>query len=262
MRTKRIAYVCILLLFTTTAYNNCSKTQFGTAQDNNESLDDGRVQEVLEKCEEHRRNGTLQSTTPHIVFDPSKQETGRNEVCLFEQNGNGAEHNGFQAARHDQKRYLQLPAGAELCDLEFEMQTQTFTYDDMFYLSMNGTVISSSNASAVKDLPVKKLKVAGKSISIYQYNWASLFEKPFQNEEKDDYCLGRSQGFADCQWPKTQQTGGFKLEFEPELLVRLGLKSEQSTHELMFTVTGDDDNIKDCAHSGFEFDLKASYYIP
>ncbi len=248
---------------------NCAKTSFSNSgqalNDSNEALDSGRDPEVITKnCALSRDNGTLVRRDEVLTFDRTHTEVQNNRACAFGQDGNLSTGPETQRARYEQRRLLELPAGAELCDLELELVANNFRYDDMFYFALNGHVVSSNNKSAMVDLRRYPLKLTdGKSVSAPRYDWSGLVDKRFSNDggESNNFCLGEQEGLSNCQWPRTEQTGSFRLSFAPEILIHLGAKSSGSQHELMFAVTGDDDPNVDCAHSGFNLNVSATYYV-
>lgn len=218
---------------------------------------------IAKKCKKLKNSGALRSLTKTIRFDDTKQESGRTQVCLFNQDGNLGKKNDFQQARYEQYRSFELPENAELCDLTMEMDRQSLKYDDMFYMSFNGVVIASNAGNDVKGLDTYPLNVSSEQVLVpgYSYEWEKIVGSPFNNNGGTDYCLGSEQDLAECQWPKTEKNGDFIFNYHPELLIALGAKSNDHKHELMFAITGDNDPNIDCYHEDIEFELKATYYI-
>lgn len=247
------------------SFLNCSKTEFSSVESSNKLGEPDGPKDptaILKACETAKKNGTLIQKNIKVAFENSKQDSGRSQVCLFGQDGNLSKQNGFQRARYEQVRLVQIPTNAELCDLDFSMKAQSFTFDDMFFFTLNGRVLSSSNETSMESLVQEPLQLSsGQLLPTHLYSWNGVVNKPFNNEVTDNYCLGKKEGLSSCQWPKTQETGTFKLEYSPEILVHLGTKAADSSHELMFAVTGDNDESVDCSHSGFDLDINVAYYV-
>lgn len=219
--------------------------------------------EILKNCEDAQAKGYMEAPmTVTIVFADTRQESGRSQVCEFNKNGNIGMINDFLTARYEQVQQLQLPQGADLCDLEFSMDIQQLKYDDIFYLTLNDRVLASNHRASVEQLEVESIDLpGGAEVPLYNYAWGNLVEFPFNNGNLHDYCFGQSEGFANCMWPETQKTGDFQIEYDHDLLIHMGAKSRDHNHQLKFVVTGDNDPSSDCYHEKFQFVLKATYYI-
>jgi len=272
----RIQFVVLSVLVVSLlniGFLNCARAKFSSsAQKSGNSVlggpDDIRDPNVILKtCQSHQAAGTLLTQDDLIRFEATHTELGVNNACPFGQGDNlmnYKEVDSRERARYEQRRTMSLPDGAELCDLDIELQTaNSFKYDDMFYFSLNGRMLSSSNKTAMVDLPKESILLEnGQTLETRLYRWSDIVNKAFDNDATgNNYCIGQKEGLSSCSWPMTQQTGSFRLKYAPEILVHFGAKAHDSHHELMFAVTGDNDPDKDCAHTGFNLKMKASYYI-
>ncbi len=219
--------------------------------------------EILKNCEDAQTKGYMEEPmTVTIVFADTKVESGRSEVCEFNENGNLHMDNDFLMARYEQVKALELPEGADLCDLEFSMDIQQLKYDDIFYLTLNDRVLASNHRATVEGLEAESIDLPdGSLVPLYKYDWESLVGQPFHNGNLDDFCFGEQEGYAQCQWPETEQTGDFFIEYDRDLLVHMGAKSKNHQHAIQFVVTGDDNPAIDCYHEEFSFVLRATYYL-
>ncbi|MCB0408110.1 MAG: hypothetical protein KDD34_07905, partial [Bdellovibrionales bacterium] len=173
-------------------------------------------------------------------------------------------------ARHEQLRSIQLPDNAELCDLNIDMISQSFYYDDIIFLSLNGIILASNHKAAL-EYNLNKIPITigsqNTGVLLYEYDWSRLVGKPFSNSSTDpqkklvDYCAGTDLQGSTCIMPYTQQQSNLDLSYDPELLIHIGARSPNSVHTFNFSVTGDNDETTDCYHSGFEFDVQAKYYV-
>lgn len=262
-RSYLIAIFGLTTLSVASPFNNCSNVDFGAGVDSQVALDDTTeddVDDVIRNCENLKLKGQLLQASREVVFEDSKIETGRAQVCLFDQNGNMAMLNNEMRARHEQYVKVNLPAGAVICDVKMQTQLQKFKYDDAFFFTLNDHILASNNRTAVNSRLVSEpaLINGATALSLYKYDWSRLITHTFPSNA-DDFCLGQEQGLAECSWPLTEQNGNIDFEFHPEILIRLGLKASEP--KFGFIVSGDNDPNIDCYHERLEFTLDFEYYI-
>ncbi len=220
--------------------------------------------EILENCRNAKATSRLQVLNENVVFADTRVESGRAQVCEWNVNDNLDKVNDKNQARYEQNHRLGLPEKAVVCDVKMTVQRQRIVYDDVFLLSYNGRLIASNDNTAVMSHLTPEAAVAasnGQSVDLFKADWLQFRGSPFQNSDRDDYCLGKEQGLGSCQWPLTQIEGDFAFEFAPELLVDIGKRESPTNQVLGFSVTGDNDAASDCYHSPINFDVKVEYYI-
>lgn len=220
------------------------------------------IEQAKVQCDNARRLNQLRTSNQKIVFDDTRIESGRSNVCLFEVGNNLAMRDTRMQARYEQYRTLNLPANAVVCDLNMTTPLQRFRYDDVFVFTYNNRVLATNNRSALfQSRPEATLQVmnAG-NVPVYNYDWLSLRTRAFQNVA-DDYCLGASQGAASCRWPVTEQNGNIQFDFDQQLLIALGLVAPSNNQQFGFIITGDNDPSLDCYHERLEFDMTVEYYL-
>lgn len=267
---KMYLYLLIIGAITALGYQNCSNKSFSQREDSAlgvVGLYSNDITEVVTQiqtnCENARQQNQLRVHNQKIQFEDTKIESGRNEVCLFGQDGNDDIRNTYMQARYEQTQNVNLPAGAVICDLEMTTSVQGFRYDDVFVLTYNNRVLATNNKSALMmSQPEAQLKIASQqNVPIYKYDWPSLRGLPFQNIE-DDYCVGENQNLSSCRWPVTERPGSIFFDFDQRLLIALGLQNKPENQKFGFIITGDNDLSLDCYHEKLEFNMNVQYYIP
>ncbi|MGE4130175.1 MAG: hypothetical protein AB7F86_00975 [Bdellovibrionales bacterium] len=218
---------------------------------------------VIQNCALAQAMGSVLTSTQSIVFEDTKVETGRAQVCEWEVGDNLSKQDGTLRARYEQTAALNLPAGAVVCDVQMQTPLQKFQYDDVFFLTFNNRILASNDMTAVNRLtPEGKIQADGKMMDLYQYDWLGIRTAPFQNNTREDYCLGATDGISSCTWPLTEQAGDIIFQFHPELFIRLGLADSVTNQKFGFIITGDNDPSTDCYHEKLEFSMTVKYYIP
>ncbi len=167
-------------------------------------------------------------------------------------------------ARYAQNRHISLPANAVICDMAIESQEQDFSYDDIFFLSMNDYIVASNHKKEIKEVIAPEVvnhRRTNRNVSLYKYDWHKVRNTNFDNEA-NDFCLGGDENLSTCKWPVTEEFGKIKLQFDSELLIRLGAKAVGSPQTLSFVVTGDNNPKIDCYHQELDLNLEIKYFIP
>lgn len=234
------------------------------------TADDHRVDQYIKTCGDLTASGKILVKSQRIRFDDTKTESGRDKVCEFgtkaspEYNGNLTKKDGRLRARYTQDRQIDLPANAVICDMKIESKEQDFRYDDAFFLSMNNYILASNHKKEIKEVIAPEVishRRTNKNVSLFKYDWLKVRNTTFDNVA-NDFCLGNDEDLSSCQWPITEEYGKIKLEFDSELLIRLGSKSVDSKQALSFVVTGDNNPDLDCYHQELDLDLEIKYFIP
>lgn len=230
------------------------------------------VQNILTNCRTAASENKLLVLNQKVNFEDSRIETGKKQICEFASHGaspgetadgNLVMHDSYMQSRYEQFRKLNLPTNAVLCDIEMKNDLQSFRYDDVFFFTFNGFLLASNNKSAVKERlsPISK-KIAENSFTdIYNYNWKALRTARFENIA-DDYCVGASEGLAECSWPVSEKSGSIKFSFAQPLLISMSASRSAQNQEFSFVITGDNDPDLDCYHQKLEFSMAVKYYIP
>lgn len=225
---------------------------------------------ISQNCASLAAQQRLLTHQQEIVFEDTRLHSGNSWVCDSDQNrrweglGNLEPYrNDYMQTRYEQVRRIQLPANAELCDLEIVMDQQRLKYDDMFYLSMNGVLLATNHGNSVSNLESTAALVGSENtgVILHRYDWSRLVGKLFSNNTQVPYCLGSSQGLSQCQWPESERSGNFLLDYNNELLINIGARAVANEHALRFVITGDNDPEIDCYHERFDFKVVAKYYI-
>ncbi|MES2854834.1 MAG: hypothetical protein V4692_03170 [Bdellovibrionota bacterium] len=272
MRNKSTVYslFAITFLVFVLSFNNCSQVSFSTKP--NEKIGDlgepgpnptpPPANEAIANCQQAAAQNALLSSTQNIVFEDTRVESGRAQVCLFNQDGNLGMANDVIQARYEQGKTIALPDGAVLCGMEMQTDVQSVKYDDIFFLTFNGYIIASNHKAAAQRTAPEAITVNSQLVGIYPYDWASTRGAVFVNGQMSDYCLGVGEGLSTCQWPETEVTGQIKFDLAPELLITLGVKKTSDKQTIGFITTGDNNPADDCYHQRLELKMKAFYYLP
>tara|TARA_B110001454_G_scaffold28073_1_gene27462 strand:+ start:64528 stop:65313 length:786 start_codon:yes stop_codon:yes gene_type:complete len=228
------------------------------------------VEQQIKNCRSLLSSGKLQTKTQTIRFEDTRTESGRQKVCEFSQDENKPYKenltvlNDYLRARYTQTSTISIPSGAVICDMDIESPEQNFNYDDIFFLSFNDQILASNHSKQIKEVIAAENIVhsgTGRNLAFYKYDWVKMRNTYFQNEV-NDFCLGAEQGLSECQWPVTQEFGKIKLNFDSEILTRLGAKSKDTKQVLSFVITGDNDPDSDCYHERLDLNLEVKYYVP
>jgi hypothetical protein len=207
------------------------------------------VQPVKEACA-----GTMRETVVPIVFrDPAETAADPLNVCRFDQGDNIGQVNDHFSARVEQNVDFALPSGAKICNMQFEFNEQTITYDDHIFFVFDDSLIMASSPFETY-LPYAD--------GIFNWNWAAVSGQPwkFGNETSYSYCLGEKEGLSSCRFPQTQMQGAMKLDFNPALFQAITARNlNRPVHQFKFVTMGDNDPHVDCRHSTFSFNVKVRW---
>lgn len=177
-------------------------------------------------------------------------------TCDFGNQGNLGRINRVNTARAEQVVLLNLPADADLCEIEFAPSTQSMKYDDEILLTLNHVVVASSS-----DFSSLFQVVDG----FVRYDWSRLVNTVQLKSlgPQSNYCAGRASGEGSCSIPKTETLGTMSLTLAPDLLKRMWIADKASRESgvkpfVSFITLGDNDT-NDCRHDGFALDITLKY---
>ncbi len=228
------------------------------------------IEQQIKNCRSLAASGKLQIKKQSIRFEDTRTESGRSKVCEFSRDENQSflenltQLNEYLRARYTQTSTIDIPAGAVICDMDIESPEQNFNYDDIFFLSFNNQILASNHSKQIKEVISAETIVhsgTGRNLAFYEYDWLKVRNTMFKNVV-NDFCLGGEQGLSNCQWPVTQEFGKIKLNFDSEILTRLGARAIGTKQVLSFVITGDNDPDSDCYHQRLDLNLEVKYYIP
>lgn len=191
-------------------------------------------------------NAARLKTQTHPLSFP-KPATG----CAWNQDGNLGLRNSYFQARTEQVAQMQLPSNSVICDLRFRFANQPYYYDDQFLMTFNGAVMASSyNFGTLLD----------STGMIQTYDWTRLVGRSWGSAPEQTYCAGQAQGLATCSFPMTSTTGTISLDYAPELIHGVVVRSlNQPIHEIRWITTGDNDDAIDCRHEPVDLEVDVTY---
>jgi hypothetical protein len=243
------------------AFQNCSKVDFSTPV-SSLSSDDETIEDVIANCEEAGSRGLLKTMTQQIVFADSTAQTG--SVCQWNSGDNLPERNGFVQSRIEERKSIQLPAGATICDATFQFKTGPFKYDDFFFFTINDHVVATDASWAKDHFETSRMDLASAGfVTLSAWNWskiAGLDSADNNTSSAYNYCIGAAEGLSSCSWPATEQTGTIRMDFDPRLVAALTFQhAKTSSIDFSFITTGDNDPNKDCRHGEVSFTTTVKY---
>lgn len=285
-QSRGMSVTVLILAALLFAFQNCSQVAFdssrsesskssGTSDDTSKNGgNDGdatvvllppppTVDQAIKNCMDASIQNRLVTTDQIVLFEDTKVETGRTQVCEFGKGDNLDIKDGELRARYEQIRALNLPTNAIICDIEMATPLQKFRYDDIFFLTFNNRILATNSKSEMfmRLAPEFSVRLSNnKDVLVYQYEWLKMRTAPFSNVA-NDYCLGKDESGLRCEWPITEQSGNLIFAFSPELLIAIGLKGTATNQKFGFIITGDNDRDIDCYHEKLSFTMKVKYYL-
>lgn len=163
--------------------------------------------------------------------------------CPWSTAGNLERRNEHNQARVEEVREVELPRGSELCDLTVASEPgQQVWFDDHILLALDDVVlVAGGSGLRFDELPVQD--------GAPRYDWAALRGQPFVDRYAPYTCLGD----ADCQVPRTEETGPLDVSVPAS---EIAGRVAGDTFELRLVTFGDDDE-DDCAHAEVTLDVTA-----
>jgi hypothetical protein len=197
--------------------------------------------EVQKACAER----PLQRTTYPISFPKETRD------CPWNTGDNLGFRDLYFQTRIEQQSGFTLPAGAIICDMTFNWNTNDFYYDDEFIFGFDGLVLASSFTFSGHFPQVGYFQ---------RYNWSVLLGDAWVNYDQRPYCAGADRGTGMCSWPDTSVNGPFRVRFDDALIQELTSHTNTTrSHTFNFITTGDDNPTTDCKHEPVDFDVDVTY---
>ena len=167
--------------------------------------------------------------------------------CPFDQGDNLSQDSAIFAARVEQSAQFELPNNAELCGFSLSGGDEQFYYDDELMLLMNdvpliGSVNFASQFELIEGLP--------------RYDWLRIRGKTPDEIGEEVTCL---DGATECQIPGTESNGELRVSFDEITNGRLVGTSDRGDYQFKVVVTGDNDDDRDCSHSGLTLQVRYDY---
>ncbi len=176
-------------------------------------------------------------------------------TCRWNQDGNlGKRQRHFQA-RIEQKKNLNLPAGAIICDAQFDFVQQDFFYDDHFLLTFNDSVIAASYD--FRD----QLEVGYSGLLLYDWSRLAGTDLDFNSDREQVFCPVIPGFEADCSFPGHEEQGVINLKYDSEYIKSIMSNGVPENHFFKMVSLGDN-NSGDCEHSEVSFDITVKYAMP
>ncbi len=177
-------------------------------------------------------------------------------ACGWGQNDNLTRSGGRVRARVEQMAELSLPAGSVLCSLQLQVQENTMTYDDHFYLNLNGNVLLASFVGITQNLLEQDGLKAYDWMRARDYRWPDS-----RSNQTPAYCLGRqTTDTANCFVPETERAGQMRLTLGAAEAAKLSAIAFNQQKAVFSMVTvGDDDTRDDCFHTAININVTAAF---
>ena len=172
------------------------------------------------------------------------------DSCDFDNGINLERRNGHIQAVIEQKTQLTVPSNRSVvCGINLTTQSAVLTYDDLLLLTVEDTIVLSSNQSYFSALDTEG--------DAYIWDFDRVRGMAVDSFTTDPYCLGTTAG--DCELPETDTNGVMKVEFFPEDFAAIAAKySGRDVWNFGLVTTGDNDD-NDCMHSDFSLSYQLSY---
>lgn len=169
--------------------------------------------------------------------------------CAWNQNGNLGRVDGHLQARFEEKKNVSLPANAVLCELGIRSKTDSFQYDDTFFLTFDKYILISSNSNVMPEFQKEK------SLSVW--NFDDIKGERHDFNRSGSYCLGEDA--STCTVPQHDQRGGLSLTIDTETLSDLALSLQNKTSYDVGAVTTGDNDDGDCEHTDLTLEVTLKY---
>lgn len=173
-----------------------------------------------------------------------------NQTCQWGEDGNLETRDGYFQARIHQEEFLNLPAGAVICEASFDFEEQDFLYDDHFMLLFNSSVIAAS-------YDFEKQFTAG-NFGLLDYHWEQMAGMKWNSSKETIYCPQIPGMQANCSFPGHDQQGLINLHYSEQYIRAIMSNGIPQNHSFSLVSIGDNDQ-KDCEHSDVTFTVKFKY---
>jgi hypothetical protein len=263
---KKYFLPVMVAALTILSFQNCSDVSFQTS--NNGKLDGGPTGDQIETVNRLCNNAgaSLKTMTFNITFKNPSAEATKLPVCQWDTDGNISRHDQYVTARYEQRMPVTLPANSNICGATFNFPTQEIQYDDQFFFIFNNKIVASNASFVIDNGRIQKANYnlgGGKIVSVPDYNWANMVDTKwpagFNDTDAYNFCLGKNENLGVCNWPITERNGDINMAFDPSLMRAVGLDGKDSTHEIGFIMTGDNDDSTDCQHKPLSFSVTVQY---
>lgn len=204
--------------------------------------EDDDIDVINKKC----NNSTPQVATVALSFPKP------NETCAFGVGDNLPINDMHLTARIEQKRSLNLPVGAVICDAQFTFVEQPWKYDDHFLVLFNKSVIAASYDFSVTNTLQKK------NFGLLEYDWMKIAGMVWNPANEAIFCPNIAGGTSNCSFPDTDVGGAIELEYDSKFIRSIMTNGIPSNHSFSVVSVGDNDP-QDCEHSDLEFTVQVKY---
>jgi hypothetical protein len=204
-------------------------------------------------------------TTPDQVEQRCSQSTVKTQSiqvsfedpvasCAWNMNGNLGPRDGWFQARTEQDLSFELPASSSICGVEFDFDRQSFYFDDVFMMALDGYILS-----AAYDFR----GILESSNELLKYDWSRIAGYQWGGNDSPGngvFCAGQETGDGVCSWPATQVEGDISMRYSPAIIQKItALTAGAAQHKFSFITTGDNDSGIDCRHKPVQFSVVVKY---
>ncbi len=213
-----------------------STTTTGVRRGNTQGLSPEELARIVSQCQSTPNKTVIQT----ITFPENKN-------CSWNQSGNLGRKDRYLQAVEIQSATIELPQQSQLCGLEVASAATTLHYDDFLLLTINDSILLSSNQQIINGLGTS-------GTGTYEWDFARI-RGIAVNFGSPAYCAGASS----CQVPVTDVPGKFQFAIDPTRLEAIAEKVV-GLHQFDFALiaTGDNDD-RDCYHTEFSLQFKLQY---
>jgi hypothetical protein len=170
-----------------------------------------------------------------------------------------------------QQAGLNLPAAKRVCNIDVNIDRQTFYYDDEFSLLLNNYMLASSKDFDYLRTPAGQGGLVADENGFFYYNWAGVNGVIGRGSYLTKYCLKNNDNDSgSCTIPLSERSTPMEVDFHDgamnEFMQRNILPFDQQLSSLPvdrldFSLIsyGDDDRDSDCRHSGINIRVNIDY---
>jgi hypothetical protein len=213
-----------------------STTTEGLRRGNNQPLSPEELARIVQQCQ----NSPKKTLVQKITFP-------ENRNCAWNQKGNLGRRDRYLQAIEIQAATIELPEQSQLCGISLASAATTLHYDDFLVLTLNDTILLSSNQQIIRPLAKPEART-------YQWNFEPIRGRAV-DFDSPPYCAGAES----CQVPVTDIPGRFAFSLDPTRLDTIAAQVV-GLHDFDFALiaTGDNDE-RDCYHTEFSLEFQLQY---
>jgi len=195
-------------------------------------------------CDFAKARGYLLEATETLVFEGNRPggEPLANQ-CNWDGEDGGKAH-GYKTW----KKNLTVSSDRVLCAMEFS-SAESMEYDDAIMLTINDKTVFWGNMN---------LSTLEMDQGLYKYDWGKLRGQDISNGSGSK--AGCAEGSTSCQVPDTETTGNLSVIFSDAANIKLMKELETNGPNFQFRAFGDDDESKDCTHTGLNLKITYKYF--